>query len=245
MPGSEPVQALARGLDMLLAVARSEDGLRLNELAEHMGLGASTTHNLVKTMRLKGFVEKSQEGKLRPGAALREIAGRGANDTFERKVAAGLLALARRFPEAVLTYSEIAGSEIAVVMRMSPDMSGALQRPSGRLFQLYYNVSALLYLAFAAEETVEWLRLNHPFGEEGLAHWGDERKLEDYLLSARRAGHAESPFIEAGILRLAVPVFGLDGGMRGTLGASVATRGAVLRETLLEALLAAAGGVRA
>lgn len=246
MPGSEPVQSLSRGLDILLAVAGSEDGLRLNELSERLDLGSSTVHNLVRTMRLKGFIEKGADGKLRPGAVLSGLSGGCANGRLLRKISAAMEALSQQFPKAILTYSEIIGSEISVVMRMSPDMPGTVQRPSGRTFLPYYNVSGLLFLAFADAEALSSLRLNHPFAEEGLRHWASEGRLEAYLKQTRDRGHGESPFPENGALLVAAPVFDPGNMLRGVLGVSLALKPHVefSKKALIEALLVAAGGAR-
>lgn len=50
---------------------------------------------------------------------------------------------------------------------MSPDMPGIIQRRSSMRFHLYGNVSALVHLAFRDPEEISWLKLRHPFVEEG------------------------------------------------------------------------------
>ncbi|MFA6293452.1 MAG: helix-turn-helix domain-containing protein, partial [Victivallales bacterium] len=86
MPGNEPVQSLMRGLDILLFVAQGRDGQRLSDLSDKMGLNPSTVHNLVKSLRLKGFVEKCQDGRLRTGNVFRELMKTGSVSGFHGKV---------------------------------------------------------------------------------------------------------------------------------------------------------------
>lgn len=244
MPGSEPVQALARGLDMLISLAKSEDGLRLNDLAELMQLSPSTTHNLVKTMRLKGFIEKGADGKFRAGPVLHEIAGARGKDLFNEKVQAALKGLSAKFPFAVLTFSEVSGSEISISMRMSPDMPGVLQRPSGKSFNLYSSISGLLHLAFSDDESGAWLKLNSSFAESGKANWGDERKLNEHLKAVKSQGFAENPFHEEGVLRLGAPVFDAKGNLRGALCLFSRCEGKQDGKPLIDALIASAKSVQ-
>lgn len=221
MPGNEPVQSLGRGLDILLLVAQGEDGQRLGDLSEKMGLNPSTVHNLVKSLRLKGFVEKCADGRLRTGGVFRELMKAGAASDLHGKVETAMKSIASKFGSAVLTFSEISNSEIIVALRMSPDMPGIIQRRSSMRFHLYYNVSALVHLAFGDPEEVSWLKLSHPFVEEGLTNWKDEESLERYLRKAKSQGYAKSPFCEKEVLRIAVPVFSDGGHMRGSLGLSI------------------------
>ncbi|GEM_PF-3223852 len=221
MPGNEPVQSLIRGLDILLFITQSQDGQRLNDLSDKMGLSPSTVHNLVKSLRLKGFVEKCPDGRLRTGSIFKELVKKTSVSGFHDKVENEMMKISGQLKDAIVTYSESVNSEISVVMRMSPDMLGILQHPTASRFHLYYNVSALVHLAFGDQEAVSWLKLSHPFMEEGLEYWKEEKQLDEYLQKARTRGYARSPFTEKEVLRLAVPVFSNTGLLRGGLGISI------------------------
>ena len=60
MPGNELVQSLVRAIDILSLIAEREEGVRLNELTTLTGIGKTTIHNLLRTMRFKGFVCKDR-----------------------------------------------------------------------------------------------------------------------------------------------------------------------------------------
>lgn len=246
MPGSEPVQSLSRGLDMLTALAKSEDGLRLNDVAEALKLSPSTAHNLIKTMRLKGFVEKGKDGKFRLGPVLFEIAGSKGGDAFQAKISAAVKSIVSKFPEAIATFSETAGAEIAVSLRMSPELPGVLQKPSGRSFKLYSSVAGLVHLAFADEEAKSWLQLERSFSEEGKLNWGEEARLQAFLKEARLQAFVENPFRDDDALRLGVPAFDSNGSFRGALCVFLkgSGSGALDRKAALETLQAAAAGVQ-
>jgi len=221
MPGNEPVQALLRGLDIFTLITRNEGGMRLNEVAEELGLNLSTTHNLIKTLRLKGFIEKGQDGKFYTGTSIRETLKLRSEQDYLQSVAREMQALGETFPVATLTYVEERNSEIVVLLRISPEQPGIVQRPLNMRFQLYYNVSALLLLAFADSENALSLRYQHPFIEEGTKYWRDEAQLWAYLSGVRANGVAISPFDSEVACRLAVPLFSVGGDFRGGMGASV------------------------
>ncbi|MFC0178942.1 IclR family transcriptional regulator domain-containing protein [Thorsellia kenyensis] len=50
------VQSLSRGIQLIEAIARSNHGLTLTELANKVGLANSTTHRLLKTIELEGLI---------------------------------------------------------------------------------------------------------------------------------------------------------------------------------------------
>ena len=53
------VQALSRGLSLLVLLSETEQGLTLTEAAQKAGLAASTTHRLLRGMEALGFAEQS------------------------------------------------------------------------------------------------------------------------------------------------------------------------------------------
>ena len=57
-PGAPPgqVQSLTRGLSILEALAKSDGGLTLTDLANRAQLPASTTHRLLSTLERMGYV---------------------------------------------------------------------------------------------------------------------------------------------------------------------------------------------
>jgi DNA-binding IclR family transcriptional regulator len=140
------------------------------------------------------------------------------------KVETEMKIISSKIGSAVLTFSEISNSDISVTLRMSPDMPGIVQHSAATRFHLYYNVSALVHLAFGDPDGISWLKLSHPFIEEGLTYWKDEESLMKYLQKTRERGYAISLFSEKDVLRLAVPVFSGNGPMRGSLGISVKLR---------------------
>jgi IclR family acetate operon transcriptional repressor len=53
--GTAQVQSLSRALSLLECIAASESGITLSDLAQQVGLAASTTHRLLNTLEQHGF----------------------------------------------------------------------------------------------------------------------------------------------------------------------------------------------
>ena len=115
------VQSLLKAIDILRLIAGSENGMRLNEIAEAFDMKKTTVHNLIRTLRARGFLEKDSANRFIPGPAVQELASMRIRSRMLACAGAELRKLSRRFPEAVLTFSEITPSTVICRLRMSPD----------------------------------------------------------------------------------------------------------------------------
>ena len=220
MANSDLVQALCRGLDILTAVGAADDGLRLGEVAGQLGLKPSTAHNLVRTLVARGYLRRDPDGRLRVGPAVGRLHEQQADRLLLHQAAAAMQDLALRFPRMTLTFAEIAGSEVAFSLRMSPDRPCVLQRPAGQTFHPYANASGLACLAFATAEQVRPVRERFGFYEFGAHLWGTPERFAAALAEMRQAGVAALPFEGQETFRFAAPVFTGDGLFVGALGSS-------------------------
>lgn len=180
MAQSDYVLSLLKALDILKLVCASPDGMRLNEIADHLGLKKPTAHNLVRTLRARGFLDKDDANRYYAGNAIRELSDLR-NDTILLKAAGReLRGFHRMFPEAVLTFSELLPGGVECRLRMSPDRPGELQQGTPRAlvtFSPYVSASAVCLQSCAANAGA--FERNFPFAEYGLARWqSEERFLE-------------------------------------------------------------------
>jgi len=241
---TRPVQALERGLRILQRVSRAEAGMGVGELAAELGLKAPTVHNLLRTLAAAGFLTRTADPvRFRLGPSARELAGSPAGDALANAAGRELLALHARHPAAVFTFSRASAQTVAVVLRVSPDASGRLQRPDDRTLHPYHSATALLFQAFWTPEQRDAFVLLHPFWTQGAPLWGKPEALRAFLDDVRRAG-VSIPRFRGGeeILAAAVPVFAADGSLVAALGGAIPDRrlGAVRRKALLGDLSAAA-----
>ena len=96
------VTALARGLSILLLCGESPSALTVSQIAKASGLPQPTVWRLVHTMITLGFLERTDEDRIRPAlAALRLGHAAIARRPLAELAKPGMDALARRYPGAV------------------------------------------------------------------------------------------------------------------------------------------------
>lgn len=234
MAGSDLVQSLLKGLDILALAGESDGGVRLSDICEHQGLKASTAHNLVRTLAARSFLTKTEAGRYIPGSAVDELVRRKGESRLMQRAKTVVRRLSDFLPEATVTFAVVEGGDIVVALRMSPDRPGTLQQNRERTFNLYANASGLVLQAFGSDSQLTALRHRFPFQEYGALLWHTQERLREYLDEVRRCGYAERPFAEREIFRVAAPVWAADGtkrteglsgtgnsGLAGTLGISI------------------------
>lgn len=220
MAGSDLVQALLRGLDVLQIIGRAESGVRLSEVAHELGVQAPTVHNLVRTLAERGFVSKGTDKKLRLGPAVLELAQFYRDRVLIREASGILQQLVTAVPGAVVTFAEVVGADIQLAMRISPDRPNVLQTVQGQSFSAYANASGLVIHAFADDALRADIRDHQPFHEFGAHLWNDLSTLEEFLEDVRAKGYAIPPFPGQESLRIAAPVRSADRRVTAALGVS-------------------------
>ena len=221
MPGSELVQSVQRSLDIVEAVAQSDSGLTLRQLAEDLGLKPPTVHSLAKTLVARRYLEKTPG---RPRYRLGPAALRLADAFWERRlIHRGALAvreLSRELPGATVLLAEAVGGEILTTLRVRPERPGILERPRARTLHPYATSCALVYQAFWSEEERNAFRERHPFQIHGAHIWGDLERLDAALEEIRKKGYADPGLVGTGGRAVAAPVFAPGGDLAAALGAS-------------------------
>ncbi|HAU37578.1 MAG TPA: transcriptional regulator [Phycisphaerales bacterium] len=221
MAGSDLVQSLLRGLDILDLIAQFPEGLTVKELAGRMGLRPSTAHNLVRTLAAREYLQKvSHPTRYRLGSALVELTRRRVSHRLHARAAEVLVGLFEKLPCATLVFCESLGGQVVATLRMSPERPGVLERPTGRAVHPYGAASSLVFQAYWPAEQREEFRRAHPFWEHGAHLWKDADSLERFLAGVRQTGHAAPPCGD-GIYRVAAPVFSPAGELLAALGGSI------------------------
>lgn len=204
MANSDLVQSLLRGLDILRLLASAPTGLRLPDLAEGLGLKKTTVHNLARTLRARGFLEKDLSGRFRLGPALQELSSQAQRGVFLQRVATLLQELQRKFPQAILTFSEITATAVVCRLRMSPDRPGEVQRPGSQFFAPYTSATAIC-LQSTGSNAVEFERV-FPFAEFGQAKWGSWEEFLTVKAEIIRNGYYHQLDHTHGSLTLALAI---------------------------------------
>ena len=190
MPGNELVQSLVRAIDILSLVAEREEGVRLNELTTLTGLGKTTIHNLLRTLRFKGFVCKDRFERYHIGPALRNLCIRNQQKELLERIAEAMQMIVDELPACVVTLFELEGYDLLIKMRLSSEGMNSIQNSIQNL-PIYGTASGICLLAnhYAGEE----LQKHYPFADYGSPYWKDQESFAAALEEARRTGFAEVP----------------------------------------------------
>ncbi len=213
------VKSLARGIHILQALARSDEGLRLSEVAERLELKPPTAHNLLGTLVSQGFAVRREPGPL---YALGPAAVALVDAHRERRLVARarerVRTLSGLFPAAVVTYAEPLGAELDILLRAAPEQPGVIQRPRDRSFNPYGTASGLVMLAYSTEEERRAVLNRFPFSEYGAWLWEGMEALTTCLARVREQGYAAPRLKNKGLCIVAAPVTGDRGPLLGVLG---------------------------
>lgn len=235
------VQSLLRGLDLLRRLAPADEGLTLREAAEAMGLKQPTAYKLLQTLVAAGFAEKTA----RPvhytlGAGVLDLANQYAQRALLRRAEVTLTRLFAEFREysANVVLTEAPAGEVEVVLRLSPERPGVLERPRGRVMPAYSSACSIAFQAFWTDHERSDYQRRHPFWEEGAFLWDKPERFDEVLAQVRFQGYAD-PILHGRRRHLvAVPVFSPTGQLVAALGVSLPEQD--LPEGRWEALVAAA-----
>jgi DNA-binding IclR family transcriptional regulator len=235
-----PVGSVARAIALLDAVADSEGGARVNELARRIGVNPSTASRLLSTLEAGGLVERTREGPYRLGLKLVALSDRvlGQLDVRDR-ARPWLVWLVQETGETATLSVPGEGAAITVDFVPSPSSVVSLAR-LGRPSVAHATAAGKVTLAFgfdqpAFDPEVELIA----FTERTIT---DPGALAEELDRVRAEGVAEAVGErEPDLNALAAPVTGWGGALVAILGLQgpaarlpAATRRA-LREPLVRA----------
>jgi DNA-binding IclR family transcriptional regulator len=232
-----PVGSVARAIALLDAVAASDGGARVNELARRIGVNPSTASRLLSTLEAGGLVERTSDGPYRLGLKLVALSDRvlGQLDVRDR-ARPWLIWLVEETGETATLSVPGGGEAITVDFVPSPSSVVSLAR-LGRPSVAHATAAGKAMLAFG--------RVTMPtdlpaFTERTIT---DPGALSRELDRVRGAGVAEAVGErEPDLNALAAPVTGRGGELVAILGlqAPAARLPAATRRALREPLLRAA-----
>jgi DNA-binding IclR family transcriptional regulator len=215
------VQSLDRALSILDVVSFSDRELALGEIATRAGLAKSTTHRLLRTLELRGFVARNPaSGAYRPG--LKNFRGFQSGPQIRRALAD----LASRSGETA-NLGTLVGAQVLYVDRAVSPHALRWQLGVGERVPAHCSAMGKAMLAFldrSVAERVVPLRLEALTGSTIV----DRAALFADLARTRRLGYAmdDEEFME-GVRCVAVPV---RGGL-GEVAAAISIAGPAFRLT--------------
>jgi DNA-binding IclR family transcriptional regulator len=233
-----PVGSVARAAALLDALAESESGLGVNELARRIGVNASTASRLLGTLQDAGLVERTGTGPYRLGLRLVALSDRVLAQLDVRERARPLLARLVAQTGETATLS-VPGGEEAITVDFVPAASSVVSMARvGRPSVPHATAAGKVMLAFGGGElpAVELAA----FTERTIT---DPGALAAELAAVRERGWADAVGErEPDLGALAAPVFDRSGQLVAIVGIQgpASRLPAATRRALRDPLLAAA-----
>lgn len=231
------IQSLQNAMRVIAAIAGSEDGLRLQDLAAAVGLTAGAVHHIVDTLAADGWVERvEQPVRYRLGHALPALVARQGTRRLVRAVDAGMEELLRRLGGGSLSYCEAAGMEILITRAADAAHGGRVAAVTGTVLQPYTSAASVVHLAWWPAERVQTYRELRPFEAHGLPLWGSAERFAAVLATARQEGFVDLPLADPAMLRIGVPVLDAAGALHASLTITVRGDAAMRARVIAEGL---------
>jgi DNA-binding IclR family transcriptional regulator len=231
------VGSVAGAALVLDALAASDSGLGVNELARRIAVNASTASRLLATLQEAGLVTRADGGPYRLGLKLVTLSERVLAQLDVRQLARPLLARLVAETGETATLS-LPGEDEAITVDFVPSPSSVVSMARvGRPSVPHATAAGKVMLAFTDAPASAALT---PFTERTIT---DAAMLDAELAAVRERGWAEAVGErEPDLAALAAPVFGRGGMLAAILGVQgpVSRLPGATRRALREPLLAAA-----
>jgi DNA-binding IclR family transcriptional regulator len=209
------VGSVARATELLDALADSESGLGVNELARRIGVNASTASRLLATLEAGNLVERSPGGPYRLGLKLVGLADRVLSQLDVRERARPWLASLVEETGESATLS-VPGGEAAITVDFVPAPSSVVSMAwLGRPSVSHATATGKVMLAFGPAVAPSPAELD-AFTERTIT---EPSALTAELAEVRAQGFAEAVGErEADLAAMAAPVLGRGGELVAILG---------------------------
>lgn len=212
-------------LDVLLLFSESQPELSADRISDLIDTPRSTTYRYIRTLRDKGFLERTTAGKWRLGSRLLEL-GRAARSKLDiGDVALPVMEdIAEETQETVL-LTRLSGRHAVCLERVEGPQTVRITFERGQIQPLHAGASSKILLAYVDEgKWDEYLDLPlDRFTEHTII---DPRALKDQLREIRRQGYCVTDSeVDVGARAVAVPILGA----RGRIVAGLSTAGPSFR----------------
>lgn len=236
-----PVKSVKKALDLLSILVFDDPelkGVKLTDLAQRLGLPANTTHNLLKTMSVCGYVAQNESGRYQPGAQCRRIGvvNKVEGSEFKQKLADVLRRYTAQINEAMV-FAALHGGKRVVLARSEPvSQVIRVDHQTVESANIYRLPTGRILTAFASP--ADYRRILDNYGEPGKNWPGCETDMERIRKGKQCLMLPDS----SGVNSFALPVINKDGKLLGAIGchAPPFRSGAAIQKKILSILRLAA-----
>ncbi|MDQ0260434.1 DNA-binding IclR family transcriptional regulator [Sinomonas atrocyanea] len=202
------LQVVSRSAQILRMFSSDRTEVRINDVAEELGIGRTSAHRYLQSLASEGFLQRINDNDYRPGPLIMGIAASMLTGPKIIDVAEPLLAaLAERTGQTAVLGLWTGSSAVAV----------ASKEPAGKSVNMTVRIGAPLGPQSA--QGLAFLAWGSPsVRERALAKLGAARgEVERKLAEALAVGFAVSEAVIDGVAAVAAPVFDAGGSVIATL----------------------------
>lgn len=224
MANTQPkrIQSLQHAMTIVEAIAASDDGLRLLDLAQQVGMSSSAVHHIVDTLAAGGWLVRAEQPiRYRLGPVMVGLAGRQLRHQRTVIIDAAMLELLQRSGADSISLCEATGHELLLTRAAHADRPDEVTPVSGSVLQPYTSAASLVHLAYWPAERTQTFREQRPFEVHAGAMWSSRAGFDAALARARSEGCADLPLQDPQALRLGVPILDAGGALIASLTITV------------------------
>lgn len=222
MAHSNLVQSVSRGLDILIEVSHADDGITLRDLSMRLNLKPPTVHNLVRTLKSKGFIQQCNGARYVLGPALFELVSQYQESRLMAEAEKTVRTLFTDMDQkATITFTALTGGEMQTTFRMSPDQPAIMQKPRRQYLNPYASATAVVLHTYASDDERRFFQERYPFQECAGRLAGEPEQYAELLKQARKQGYAFHPApADPARFAVAAPVLGKTNELIAIIGLS-------------------------
>ncbi|WNM25576.1 IclR family transcriptional regulator [Demequina capsici] len=243
--GRYRIEALAKGLAVLRLFDETVTGLKLRDISERTGIPMPTAFRVVATLEGEGFLERTDDGTIRPGVAVLTLGSAALRGSSLVQVAERPL---RRLAESTgetVNLGVLLGDQVLYLVRLrNSDLVTANVQVGSTLPAAYTSMGKLLLAYLSVDERHEALRTHDFTAAVGPNAARSLAEVDAAADAIRAEGFAiQDQEVAIGLRSVSVPVFGRGERPVAAINIAVAANrhdAADLRGTLLDALRATA-----
>ena len=219
------IQALDRALRILDLFDEQNPELKLTEISARMGLHKSTVHALLRTLQIHGYIEQDEEsGKYRLGLRLLEKGQLLLQNLDIRNVARPHLQALSDATGQTAHLLILDGREGVYIDKVEGAQAAIRYSRIGRRVPLHSSASGKVLAAFQPPNALERLLAGYTYVRHTPSTIDSEAKFRLELEEVRKAGCAfDREENEPGVMCIAAPIFGHDGGLLAAMSLSCMT----------------------
>ncbi len=206
----------------LLKQFTADDPIRgVSELAAQLGMAKSTTHRLLTTLRLEGFVRRTEDGFYALGLSLWELGACMIQGLQLREVAHPVLEELRNNTRETTHLGVLDGNEVVYIDRVESGSMLTLFRRIGHRMPAHATSTGKAILAFSPPDVVNRV-LSAGLREVGPRTITSEPAFQATLARVRLDGYSQSfEESERGAASVGAPVFDHAGHVVGAVSVAV------------------------